>query len=74
VSYRKESLTEAVAIATTGGVDLSRSCLQQLQHPSLWSLRLKVFVFATGRLLELYMCIRQQFMSTSNLEMIGYAM
>jgi hypothetical protein len=30
-------------------------------------------VFATGRLLEVYMCNRQPFMSASDLEMVSYA-
>jgi hypothetical protein len=35
---------------------------------------MKHLVFATGRLLELYMWNRRPFMSASDLEMVGYAM
>jgi len=38
-SYRKESETEAVAIATAGGVYTLINGLRQPQHPSIWSLR-----------------------------------
>jgi len=37
-SYRKESEMEAVGIAIAGAVCTSISGLQQLQHPSIWSL------------------------------------
>jgi hypothetical protein len=38
-SYQTESETEAVAIATAGGVYTSINGLQQSQYPSIWALR-----------------------------------
>jgi len=48
-SYRKQSETEAVAIATAGGVYTSINGLQQSQHPSIWSLRHDTSCISNGQ-------------------------
>jgi len=49
MSYRKKSETEAMAIATAGGVYTSISGLLHSQHPSIWSLRHDVSCICNGQ-------------------------
>ena len=72
VSYRKESDTKPVAIATTGSIFTSITVIRQSQHPSIWSLRHDVSCCCNGRLLELYMWNWLLFLSACDLETVSY--
>jgi len=49
MSYRKESETKVVAIATAGGVDTSINGLRQSQHPSISSLSYDASCICNGQ-------------------------